>query len=317
MLLSIPYVRGISSFIDKYKDNIYDVYFTDDVLLTARPKFDDSYYHLLYKEIDYIRSLGISVTFLLNSLLLNKPTEKKLWTTNNNTNAIHLENIKDKYDTITINNLMHLYDDELMSAIKDKQLKCSVNNHIDSLYKIDEMFKIAKWDIINVDRTVNRNNKLLNLMCEDLRNRGAKSVVLVNEGCHWNCVFKEFCDLSMVDKNQTTKFDCNSHYNQDRPESYLKTPLLFHHNLQHINADIFKISGRFNDKSNIEKRIRHYLYGDDIKIRELIDKPIKDDEDMGDVLYSTLYKYNMIEHLYNCKNDCLHCSKCDKIRGIL
>lgn len=317
MLLSIPYVRGISKFIEQYKDNIYDVYFTDDVLLTARPKISNTHYYSLYKDLELIKSLGIKRTFLLNSMLINQPTEKKLWTTSNDINANHLGVIKNSYDAITINNLMHLYDDNLRENIKGKLLKCSVNNHIDSLYRIDEMFKLANWDIINVDRRVNRNNKLLNSLCEDIKNRGALSVVLVNEGCHWNCIFKEFCDLSMVDKNQETNFDCNTHYNQNRPESYLKTPLLFHHNLSHINADIFKISGRFNDASNIEKRIRHYLYGDDISIKELIDKPIKDNESIGDMMYSTLYKYNMIEHLYNCKNDCLHCSKCDKIREII
>lgn len=316
MKLSIPYVKGISKILEQYKDNIYDVYFTDDVLLSARQKNINTYYTTLIKELELIQNMGIKRTFLLNSILINQPTEKKLWTTKNDINANHISTIKGLYDIITINNLMHLYDDKLKDAISGKLLKCSVNNHIDSHYRIDEMFKVAHWDVINIDRKVNRNNKLINSICEDINKRGAKSVVLVNEGCHWDCIFKEFCDISQVDKNQTTQFDCGVHYNESRPESFLKTPLLFHHNLKHINADVFKISGRFNDVKNIEKRIRHYLYGEDISIRELIDKPIQEYDRAGDILYSSLYKYNMIEHLYNCKNDCLHCSKCDKIREI-
>lgn len=315
MLLSIPYVVGITKILDKYKSNIYDVYFTDEVLLSAR--YQNNIHPHLYKDLDTIKSLGINRTFLLNSLLINKPTEKKLWTTENNAISTHLSNIKERYDIITVNNLMHLYDDATKEAIKGKLLKCSVNNHIDSLSRIKEMFDIANWDVINIDRKVNRNNKLLNILCDDLRNRGVKSVVLVNEGCHWDCIFKEFCDLGMVDRNQETKFNCNTHYNLGRPESFLKTPLLFHDNLKHINADVFKISGRFNSLENIEKRIRHYLYGEDITLGELIDKPFTDDDIVKDMSYNTMNKYNMIEHLYNCKNDCFHCSKCDKIREIL
>jgi len=318
MKLSIPYVRGISKIIKEYKNNIYDVYFTDDVLQSARPRTThNTEYMNLYKEMEEIRVQGVKRTFLLNSIMINDPSLKDLRSDPVRKTVNHLARIKDKYDIITVNNLMYLYDPDFIEVTQGKKLKNSVNNKIDSLYKLEECFKITDWDAINIDRRINRNNKLINQMCKAVRDKGAVSYVLVNEGCHWDCIFKEYCDISMTDRNQMTSFSCLEHYNIGKPESYLKTPLLFHDNVQHIDADVFKISGRFNPVDIIEKRIRHYLYGENITLGELIDKPFEEGDPVEHMDYKTLNKYSMTEYLYDCKNNCLNCSKCDNIRNIL
>ena len=316
MKLSVPYTRGISSLIEKYSEHIDDVYFNDGVLLSARPKTDTIGYTLsLYKELKKLREMGIKTNYVLNSPFINKPTEKFMKEPHETFS--HLESIKDMFDIITINNMFILLDGRISEIFKDKEFKNSVNNHIDNLYKLKELTKIRHFHYINVDRSLNRNKSLLNAICREISSIGSKSVVLVNEGCHFNCLVKHECDLSLSDQNQALTFDCYDYYLKDKPENLLKSPIIFYDTAKDINCDILKISGRDMPLEIIESRIRHYIFGDDILIRDLIDKPIYENDLAFDLLYSDLLNAGFINKVNDCKNHCHICDYCDKIKEIL
>lgn len=316
MKLSVPYTRGVSDLVEKYIDYIDDVYFSDSVLLSARPKSDTIGYEIkLYTELKKIQAMGVKTNFVLNSPLINKPTEKffnKPFFT-----LDHLNRIRDKFDIITVNNLFLMLDGSLVELLKEKEFKNSVNNHIDSMYRLKELFKIYPFDYVNIDRSLNRDKSKLNALCREVQSHGAKAVVLVNEGCHFRCAVKQECDISVADPNQALTFDCYDYYLKGQPENLLKSPIIYHETAKDIDCDILKLSGRDTPKDIVEMRIRHYLFGDDILIRDLIDKPIKEVDLIYDLRYSELLQNGFIKKVNDCKNHCEVCDFCDKIKEIL
>lgn len=316
--LSVAYTVYMLPIAQKYHEYINDIYYTDGRFDSARGsvKMDEGE-QLSYNELTELKKLGIKLNYVLNSPYL--PNRQ---INNYDEIAQHLIDNKEFIDIVTVNNLLLANNKQFMGKLKEHfEIKNSVNNHINTLYKVKEMCeRFPDIDNIIIDRSVNRNPELITEMAELCHSYGKKITVLLNEGCVFNCIYKRDCDLtfSSVDHSKpedNETFNCYKVNFKKQDAQYLKSPWMTAEGVELLEntVDIFKISGRYDPPEEIEKRIRYYLFNDRTAyLREIMDKVLNKKDELFTLSMFDLSMWGMTNVLTSCKNDCMNCNKCEE-----
>lgn len=316
--LSVAYTVYMLPIVQKYHEYINDIYYTDGRFDSARGsvKMDEGE-QLSYNELTELKKLGIKLNYVLNSPYL--PNRQ---INNYDEIAQHLIDNKEFIDIVTVNNLLLANNKQFMGKLKEHfEIKNSVNNHINTLYKVKEMCeRFPDIDNIIIDRSVNRNPELITEMAKLCHSYGKKITVLLNEGCVFNCIYKRDCDLtfSSVDHSKpedNETFNCYKANFKKQDAQYLKSPWMTAEGVELLEntVDIFKISGRYDPPEEIEKRIRYYLFNDRTAyLREIMDKVLNKKDELFALSMFDLSMWGMTNVLTSCKNDCMNCNKCDE-----
>ena len=316
--LSVAYTVYMLPIAQKYHEYINDIYYTDGRFDSARGsvKMDEGE-QLSYNELTELKKLGIKLNYVLNSPYL--PNRQ---INNYDEIAQHLIDNKEFIDIVTVNNLLLANNKQFMSKLKEHfEIKNSVNNHINTLYKVKEMCeRFPDIDNIIIDRSVNRNPELITEMAELCHSYGKKITVLLNEGCVFNCIYKRDCDLtfSSVDHSNpedNETFNCYKANFKKQDAQYLKSPWMTAEGVELLEntVDIFKISGRYDPPEEIEKRIRYYLFNDRTAyLIEIMDKVLNKKDELFTLSMFDLSMWGMTNVLTSCKNDCMNCNKCEE-----
>lgn len=316
--LSVAYTVYMLPIAQKYHEYINDIYYTDGRFDSARGsvKMDEGE-QLSYNELTELKKLGIKLNYVLNSPYL--PNRQ---INNYDEIAQHLIDNKEFIDIVTVNNLLLANNKQFMGKLKEYfEIKNSVNNHINTLYKVKEMCeRFPDIDNIIIDRSVNRNPELITEMAELCHSYGKKITVLLNEGCVFNCIYKRDCDLtfSSVDHSKpedNETFNCYKANFKKQDAQYLKSPWMTAEGVELLEntVDIFKISGRYDPPEEIEKRIRYYLFNDRTAyLREIMDKVLNKKDELFTLSMFDLSMWGMTNVLTSCKNDCMNCNKCEE-----
>lgn len=308
-MLSVPYSLGILPIVLKYKDHINDVYFSDGRFDSARN--DENFQTHSLDEIKSIKNAGISVNYVFNPPIIKNSD------LNDNSDILnYLMSLSDYVDSITINNLLLLTNKKFIDTLKTKyKLKTSVNLKLDTSKKIREVVSRFDVDTIIIDRDINRDRDKVKELATTIRELGKTSIVLLNEGCVHDCVFKRDCDNTYYKEfGEQQSFDCYSENFKNRADNYLKSPFMTYEAVEILKKDIniFKISGRYESPIVIEKMIRYYLFNDrKLLLRELLDKTMNKKDDTFFMTLMDMSLWGFTSHVTNCKNDCLNCSYCD------
>ena len=181
------------------------------------------------------------------------------------------------YDLYYIKALNTLSAEKIPKGLK---IVPSVNFNISSISRLNSVVTqfsdLLDYDyipsIIHIDRSLNRNIKELDKLVEYIREKYPTSLIslLVNEGCIYNCVYKNThdalisnCNISYYEKEVTdhlSNLDCNSLFNKE-PWKLLTTPFIRPEDLKYyINKyDVIKIAGRTLPTPELINIIHSYI----------------------------------------------------------
>jgi len=192
----------------------------------------------------------------------------------------------------------------------------SVNSKINTIQQIYELQK-DNQDInaVCLDRDINRNQELVNRICDYAAKLNISIDLLANEGC------MPFCP----NKRDHNVYETLSHYSDQSiqvakarkiciqvfsrdPSLILKSPFLTREVLNFYNCRFIKITDRSKPPAFLDSVLEYYVHGKsaDLGVAFTVERL-----EVGlttDMLPSFFH-----DRIINCKNECYHCNKCDVV----
>jgi len=313
-LFSLPYTEGIIDLITPDIINqINDIYFSDGKYRSVRhDHFTDDNLQELYS----IREkYGIKIQYVMNSA----------WYSNG---FYTLENIEEIIETIksldidilTINNTFLMQNDFFREALKDIEIKNSINNKITTPQQAKFFVERLGFDSIIIDRSLNRNWDDLTILTDYCKENNIKTTLLANEGCIPNCPYKQFCDMKISQApdgdNVGDKYTPGCYNDFDEfNELIFESPFILPTSINKYKdmVNVIKLAGRYQAIDNVKGIIDAYIRGNgNVSVAKLLNTYTPHQ-------YEFITSYLLEEHNFslktiNCKNECgINCDFCEKL----
>jgi len=324
---SIPYTYKLTKILDniKNKNIINDIYFSDGLYPSARN------IKLNKKERDELVNLSkkYKLNYVFNpSIFKNNFYLKEIY----NEFLKNIEYLKEFYNLkyITFNNTIILKEKKFRDICDtlDIEIKLSVNNQIDSLEKLKIIVEDFKIFNIILDRSLNRNwdelEKIIQYKNElKEKNINLNLILLLNEGCLPNCMYKQFCDLMVSQYYDNSEEEINilttihdyltcTYEFSDKPWKALQSPFISPIYIDKYKQDFnFKIVGRNKPKFILEKIILSYINRLGDYSLETFFSTFRSKE-FKKINFYDLEEFNFFENTFNCKLQCHSCDYCEK-----
>lgn len=312
-------------FLKKYKDNIFDLYFT-----VRMSPFEQDAMGTIFSEDDIISMIS-------NALIIHQETgiqispvfNNKFISPNYNNYQLFIKNFKILYNagirSVTIPFTSWLMFGGIQKEFPELFLKNTILWSLDKPREVYDAF-VNGFDYINLDRNLIRNHNQLEEIhkarkkAEEITGKKKYLSLLFNESCIGNCPIQDEHFLYNVNNNISTQSDtffksemnkisCYQWEKKDKAYALKKANIPldeeFINSLQMI--DVFKLHGR-ESKNVFENSldIIKFVNGD----IELID----DFEEMKLKYKISDKKYNeWLNTTKNCNFDCWNCSICDDL----
>ena len=327
-MFSIPFNQKLSekqfneflAFCSKYKDYIYDIYFTSRMPPFTQDAMGDiiilqeDQYYIIETALHIQKTLGIRVSATFNNIKV-APTQQNL--------DLFIKNFKKLYDagirSATIPHTHWVATGQLQEAFPDLFIK---NTILRNVSRPNEIAKLAEagFHYINLDRDMMRDRDGL-IACKRAADKyGVKLSLLGNEGCLGGCpMMDEHFEFNNSRIGETPAYFHDSisrvscpKWNVLDPSVPLKTANLppwkedWVEMLQFV--DVFKMHGR-------ESVNQLYMTMDIIK------RYAEDKEILFDEFEEFINDNNLVEKpinawrkvIKNCKFDCWDCNFCDQV----
>jgi len=317
-------------FLIKYKDWIFDVYFTSRL-----NPFTQDAMGAVFKEEQLVQMFQ-------NAMILQQRTGVKVSATFNN---IDVPATKENLD-IFVSNLQYMYDAGLRSMtqphnhwmmtgiFKEKFPELYVKNTVLRRVATAQDFWYAAeagYDYVNIDRILLRDETTLGrireaqLRFEQERGRYVPTALLANEGCKGRCeAMGEHYTINNASgshqpgtdkpyfKQEISKNTCPKWRTEDPAYSFKMANIPpYRKDVERIleKVDILKLHGRegFSLLNSTLQFIESYVNGDD----ELFDISVRNKIDDLQVRPGVLEAWK--EKIRDCKFDCWDCHLCDKL----
>jgi collagenase-like PrtC family protease len=329
MYFSLPYVAGISDYVDSLpkekRQLITDIYFSDTRLSTSARyawyENDDIDNTKWLELLDIKHKHGIEPQYVINPSVWNNDVYT--------TGMQGFINVLDKVWSagcrwLTLNNPLLLRMPEFRDNIPPFNIKLSINNHISTLEEVQFTHDTIGINHLILDRSINRNIDELKRICTWAKTANITITLLAQEGCIVKCQWKNTCDNMISthhlhDKHEVndtqnihTLHLCTRYYN-DRPADVLKSPWILPSMLNMYTGlvDCIKLSGRERLLAQIKDSFDAYLYrSNNIQLNKIIPKC---SNMIGGMNLLNLEEHAADSKWINCKNRCADCDFCDKI----
>ncbi len=304
-------------FCEKYKDYIYDIYFTCRI----PPFIQDAMGDVFVREGDYQtaidmalyfqNTLGISISATFNNIHIN-PTQENL--------DVFIENFRPLYDlgihSATIPHTHWVATGQLQKEFPKLYIKNTILRNIDKPSEV-ALAADAGFHYINLDRSLMRDQETLLKVKKVKELKGIQISLLANEGCVGKCsMMDEHFTYNTSRKNEPQYFNsaisrvsCPKWDNLD-PSIPLKTanfPPWREDWVEFLEngIDVFKMHGRENIPRLFESMEIIKLFAEE---KELVSIPF-DGFEKYDKTAISLWR----EKIKTCKFDCWECNYCDSI----
>lgn len=314
--------------VEKYKDYIYDIYFTSRMPPFIQDAMGDVFNKdqsedIIENALILQNKLGIPLSATFNNIEV-PATQQNL--------ALWIQNFRPLYErgikTVTLPHTLWMLSGQIQKAFPDLYVKNTILRNVSRPNEIVELVK-AGFDYINLDRDLMRDrDSLLRIKeakeyCIKKYGKDVKLSLLANEGCWGNCpVMDEHYayNNTRMDVNQPTyfftslsKFSCPA-WDRNEPEHELKRANFppwredWIEFIEDLGIDVFKMHGRESatvlfQTLDIVKRFaeeEEFLFGEYseyIKDMHLENAPIN------------IWR----DKIKNCKFDCWKCNYCGDV----
>lgn len=318
-------LQDFISFLKKYKDFIYDFYFTCRIEPFAQDAMGDIFIggeedhnYLIELALFIQNETGVTASAVFNNIEV-RPSQQNL--------DIFIENFKPVYDagirSATIPHTHWMATGQIKKNFPDLFVKNTILRNVSEPRDIEKLAK-AGFDYINLDRDLMRDHEKLKRFKKAKQQYGVKISLLANESCYGGCI--------MMDEHyqfNNTRTDGPQYFND--PISRVSCPKWNHEDfavslktanfppwradwqefIDDLGIDVIKMHGRESHTRLKETMdiIARYANGDEILFdgfndfieeTNMVDKPIN------------VWR-NKIK---NCKFDCWDCGYCDKIMAV-
>jgi len=336
-IFSLPFTIGMSDkyyhdeflpFLAKYKDFIYDIYFTHymppfendamgtkDIYTRNHDNSEEKNKKIFSWMMDIQKRFGIKVSATFNNILV-EPTKENL--------DLFIQNLKPLYKkglrSITIPHYTWMSDGSLKRAFPDMTIK---NTILKNVSKPQEYVDYAKngFDVINIDRYNLRDRDNLKRLKKAYDRYKVPMVILANEWCRglcpamsehyqYNCSNGSGCSVKFFDTalGHTT---CPSWGRESEWYSLKNANLpVFRKDVDELlqYVQIFKLHGRSDMKLFYQSLdiIKSYADGDDIVFKELY-------KFMQHFKYDKKKIEFWNKYTKNCKFECWDCKVCEDL----
>ena len=187
----------ISNAHQSYRDEIADIYFGKSFLYkyggTTRRYGDVMGKEATDKQIDNLFKIQEKYD-IPASLTINQETHPTEFIMDEDVRNNFIKWIGEFYERglrmCTISNMDLMSTGILQENFPDMKWKNTVNHIVSNVQQMIDLISLG-YDIIQFDRSLNRNMVELRRMSKEARNRGVKSILLASEGCMPMCPFKK------------------------------------------------------------------------------------------------------------------------------
>ena len=310
-------------FLDKYRDYIYDFYFTcrmppfvqdamGDVFLGGQDDHD----YLIGLAFHIQNELGITASAVFNNTMV-RPSQENL--------DLFIENFRQLYNagmrSVTIPHTSWMATGQIKAAFPDLFVKNTILRNVSEPRDISKLAE-AGFDYVNLDRDLMRDHEKLKRFKKAKEMFGVKLSLLANEGCLGGCIMMDehyqfnnsrsgtspqyFADS--ISRVSCSKWD---HEDQAVPLKTANMPPWradWQEFFDDLGIDVIKMHGR-ESKTRLKETmdiIKRYAAGDEILF-----------DGFNDFIEETNLADRPIEVWRNkiktCKFDCWDCGYCDKI----
>ena len=306
------------SFLEEYKDWIYDIYFTCRIEPFTQDAMGDVFindpYDLVFNALQIQDKLGITVSATFNNIHV-RPDQHNL--------DLFIENFKPLYEqgvrSATIPHTSWIRTGQIQKAFPKLYIKNTILRSVNTASDVARQAE-SGFQYINIDRDLMRNTDELKKIRKAADKYGIKIALLTNESCLGGCpIMEEHYHFNSTREGRKPQYfndvisriSCSS-WDVFDPSTPFKTANLppwkedWDYIKQHV--DVFKMHGReavdvlYNSMHIITNYVNNekILYGN---FEQYIDEV-----NMSGSPINAWRKF-----IKNCKFDCWDCDKCDKL----